>query len=101
MSTLELVRLDPDAAPDIESDHRPTGPTDPIAADVLSRRELVVLGELLAGGTLGEIAATLWVTRNTVKSQVRSLYRKIGVSNRVEALAWAESVGLSETLRTA
>jgi LuxR family transcriptional regulator, transcriptional regulator of spore coat protein len=34
------------------------------------------------------------VTRNTVKSQVRSVYRKIGVSTRAEAVAWAEAHGI-------
>ena len=43
---------------------------------------------------LEEIATRLFVTRNTVKSQVRSVYRKIGVSTRAEAVAWAEAAGL-------
>jgi DNA-binding CsgD family transcriptional regulator len=34
------------------------------------------------------------VTRNTVKSQVRSVYRKIGVSTRTEAVAWAVAHGV-------
>jgi DNA-binding CsgD family transcriptional regulator len=29
-----------------------------------------------------------------VKSQVRSVYRKIGVSTRAEAVAWAEAAGI-------
>ena len=44
--------------------------------------------------TLEQIATKLFVTRNTVKSQVRSVYRKIGVSNRAEAVAWARQAGL-------
>ena len=44
--------------------------------------------------TLEEIATRLFVTRNTVKSQVRSVYRKIGASTRVEAVAWAKVHGL-------
>ena len=90
MSTLELVRLDPD--PDRDAGAAP-GPLQ-AGVDELSPRELVVLAQLLAGGTLEEIAATLWVTRNTVKSQVRSLYRKLGVSTRADAVAWATSAGL-------
>jgi len=57
--------------------------------DPLTRRELVVLGELAEDVTLEEIAARLFVTRNTVKSQVRSVYRKIGASTRQQAVAWA------------
>ncbi|WP_066583064.1 helix-turn-helix domain-containing protein [Cellulomonas timonensis] len=63
-------------------------------AEPLTRRERVVLGELAEDVTLEEIATRLFVTRNTVKSQVRSVYRKIGVSTRAEAVAWAEAAGL-------
>ena len=63
-------------------------------AEPLSRRELVVLSHLARDTTLAEIASTLFVTRNTIKSQVRSLYRKIGVSDRAGALLWAQAAGL-------
>jgi len=79
MSTLELVWY--------------PGPVSHLV-EPLTRRELVVLGNLSEDVTLEEIAAKLWVTRNTIKSQVRSLYRKIGVSTRADAVAWAEAAGL-------
>ena len=60
----------------------------------LTRRERVVLAELAEDVTLEEIATRLFVTRNTVKSQVRSVYRKIGVSTRAEAVAWAVAQGV-------
>ncbi|MFC0646996.1 helix-turn-helix domain-containing protein [Cellulomonas phragmiteti] len=63
-------------------------------AHALTRRERVVLAELTEDVTLEEIATRLFVTRNTVKSQVRSVYRKIGVSTRAEAVAWAEAHGI-------
>ena len=62
--------------------------------DALTRRERVVLAELAEDVTLEEIATRLFVTRNTVKSQVRSLYRKLGVSTRADAVAWARAAGL-------
>jgi DNA-binding CsgD family transcriptional regulator len=62
--------------------------------DVLTRRERVVLSHLSDDATLEQIATRLFVTRNTVKSQVRSIYRKIGVSTRADAIAWARRVGL-------
>jgi LuxR family transcriptional regulator, transcriptional regulator of spore coat protein len=65
-----------------------------IATEALTRRERVVLAELAEDVTLEEIATRLFVTRNTVKSQVRSVYRKIGVSTRAEAVAWAEAHGI-------
>ncbi|GIG28513.1 LuxR C-terminal-related transcriptional regulator [Cellulomonas marina] len=60
----------------------------------LTRRERVVLAELGEDVTLEEIATRLFVTRNTVKSQVRSVYKKIGVSTRHEAVAWAIAHGI-------
>ncbi|MBD8059155.1 response regulator transcription factor [Cellulomonas sp. JH27-2] len=64
------------------------------ATGSLTRRERVVLAELGEDVTLEEIATRLFVTRNTVKSQVRSVYRKIGVSTRSEAVAWAIEHGI-------
>ncbi|MFD6090918.1 LuxR C-terminal-related transcriptional regulator [Oerskovia sp. NPDC060338] len=61
----------------------------------LSRRELVVLANLSEDATLEQVAARLFVTRNTVKSQLRSIYRKLGVSTRSEAVAWARANGVS------
>ncbi|WP_129337259.1 LuxR C-terminal-related transcriptional regulator [Cellulomonas endophytica] len=60
----------------------------------LTRRERVVLAELGEDVTLEEIATRLFVTRNTVKSQVRSVYKKIGASTRSEAVAWAVEHGI-------
>ena len=62
--------------------------------DVLTQRERVVMGELGEDVTLEDIAARLWVTRNTVKTQLRSAYRKIGVSTRADAVAWARAHGI-------
>nr|WP_052367048.1 LuxR C-terminal-related transcriptional regulator [Paraoerskovia marina] len=52
----------------------------------LSRRETAVLCELVQGFTLEQIARRLFVSRNTVKTQVASLYRKLGVTTRAEAI---------------
>ncbi|MFJ3402821.1 LuxR C-terminal-related transcriptional regulator [Promicromonospora sp. NPDC090134] len=55
----------------------------------LTRRERVILANLTEDATLEQIARRLYVTRNTVKTQVRSVYRKLGVSSRAEAIARA------------
>ena len=60
----------------------------------LTRRERVILSNLDEDVTLEQIAARLFVTRNTVKSQVRSVYKKLGVSTRAEAVACAKAIGL-------
>lgn len=79
----------------IELDRPATEPgftTEPATLSApLTRREQVVLSNLSEDVTLEQIATKLFVTRNTVKSQVRSLYRKLGVSTRAEAVAWARS----------
>lgn len=60
----------------------------------LTRRERVILSVLDEDTTLEQIASQLFVTRNTVKSQVRSVYKKLGVSTRADAVACAREYGL-------
>lgn len=60
----------------------------------LTRRERSVLVQLSTTGTLPEIADRLHVSHNTVKSQVRAVYRKLGVSDRRAAVAIAAELGL-------
>lgn len=52
----------------------------------LTARENDVLGLLSADATLPEIAAGMHVSINTLKSHLRSLYRKLGVTTREEAV---------------
>ncbi|TAJ47912.1 MAG: LuxR family transcriptional regulator [Herbiconiux sp.] len=52
----------------------------------LSARERVVLRYLMDGALLTEIAAAEHVSVNTVKSQLRTLYRKLGVTERRHAV---------------
>ena len=48
-----------------------------------------------------EIADRLFISPNTVKSYIRSVYRKIGVERRGQAVAWALMNGFKpEALRT-
>ncbi|MDN4612847.1 helix-turn-helix transcriptional regulator [Leifsonia sp. F6_8S_P_1B] len=56
---------------------------------LLSDRELAVLRGLVRTGSVSEIAAVQVVSVNTVKTQLRSVYRKLGVSNREDAVAVA------------
>ncbi|MCK3769752.1 LuxR C-terminal-related transcriptional regulator [Microbacterium aerolatum] len=61
---------------------------------VLTPREQAVLEVLADTGALDEIAERLFVSRNTVKSQLRSIYRKLDVSSRDAALTRAAALGL-------
>jgi LuxR family maltose regulon positive regulatory protein len=60
----------------------------------LSERELAVL-RLLAGDlSQREIGAELFVSFNTVKSHTRTVFRKLGVASRAEAVERAREQGL-------
>ena len=73
---------------------RPAG--QPAVPKELSSRELAVLRELRTTRSTAEIAAALFVSVNTVKSHQRSIYRKLGVRGRREALQIALAAGLLE-----
>lgn len=60
-----------------------------VAEEMLTRRETAVLTALLEHSSHAAIAGRLNVSVNTVKSQLRSVYRKLGVSTRDEAIAVA------------
>ena len=60
----------------------------------LTAREREVLTLLAETERRSEIASRLYVSPNTVKTQLRSLYAKLGASTREEALATALSLGL-------
>jgi len=70
----------------------PTG--GPGIAAELTPREMEVLRELPSLSTLEEIAASLYVSVNTVKTHVRNVYRKLGVTSRREAVIAARRRGL-------
>lgn len=55
----------------------------------LSARELVVLRALTSGASLQSIAADLNVSQNTLKTQLRSIYRKLDARNRADAIEQA------------
>jgi DNA-binding NarL/FixJ family response regulator len=66
-----------------------------LAAD-LSAAELRLLPFLATHLSLRGIGERLFITRNTVKSEAFSAYRKLGVSSRSEAVERAAKLGLIE-----
>jgi DNA-binding NarL/FixJ family response regulator len=66
----------------------------PSELDLLTRREREILGLVAEGRSNDEVARLLWVSRQTVKFHLSSVYRKLGVANRTEAGRWAYAHGL-------
>ncbi|TDW21885.1 ATP/maltotriose-dependent transcriptional regulator MalT [Kribbella kalugense] len=60
----------------------------------LTAREAEVLDQLALGSSYAEVAQALFITENTVKTHLISLYRKLGVDKRSAALRTARTVGL-------
>jgi LuxR family maltose regulon positive regulatory protein len=60
----------------------------------LTGAELRLLPYLQTHLTIGEIGERLFVSRNTVSSEVASIYRKLGVSSRNNAVLQATRIGL-------
>jgi len=69
---------------------------DPLAG--VSPREREVFGLLLDGMPNKLIARRLGISEKTVKSHLTSIFREIGVTDRVQAILWAERQGLRSRL---
>jgi DNA-binding NarL/FixJ family response regulator len=54
----------------------------------LSDRESEILALITQGKTNSEVAALTYLSPNTIKSYIRSLYRKIDVESRTQAVLW-------------
>jgi DNA-binding NarL/FixJ family response regulator len=61
---------------------------------ILSRREYEVLAELARGATTAEIAASLIISQNTVKTHISRILEKLDAANRAEAVSRAMALGL-------
>ncbi len=68
-------------------------------ANLLTRREKQILNLTSTGATNTEIAEHLNVSMHTVKTHIYNLFKKIDVSNRIQAVNWAKDnlEGLQET----
>jgi LuxR family maltose regulon positive regulatory protein len=66
----------------------------PGLTDELTKREQDLLAELPSMRTAEEIAGSLFVSVNTVKTHLRGIYRKLGVNRRRDAITVARQRGL-------
>lgn len=72
----------------------PPDPNQLVIVEPLSKREMEVLGGMAAMLPTEEIAASMYVSVNTVKTHVRSILRKLCASRRNEAVRRARAIGL-------
>jgi LuxR family maltose regulon positive regulatory protein len=68
--------------------------TRPVVIDELTAREQAVLGLLPTGLSAREIGDELGISRDTVRTHTRRVYRKLGVSSRRSAVARGRELGL-------
>ena len=66
----------------------------PVLVEPLTARELEVLHLIVQGVRNGEIAQRLSISIKTVETHLTSLYGKLGVQSRAEAIALAQRQGL-------
>ena len=64
-----------------------------VLAEPLTAAELRIL-KLLPTSTYLQMAATLYISRNTVKTHLRSVYQKLGVTSRAQAIERAVDLRL-------
>ena len=64
------------------------------AMELLSPREVDVLRLLSAPLTQRDISQALYISKDTVKSHARAIYRKLGVDSRKDAVAAGRKLGL-------
>ncbi|MBE1877424.1 response regulator transcription factor [Myceligenerans sp. TRM 65318] len=93
----------------VGDEHRPAGePLDevvrrrrtpvPVEFVVVPDRQLVVLHRLADGLTSTQVARESFVSHNTVKTQIREVYRRLGVHDRAAALQRAQELGLLDPI---
>ncbi|QIG43745.1 response regulator transcription factor [Nocardioides anomalus] len=76
-----------------EADEEESVPTWPGQEHGLSARESEMLGFIARGLTNEQIASSAFLSVNTVKTYIRTGYRKIGVRSRGQAVRWALTHG--------
>jgi len=81
------VPLGPEPTAGRQLDHR-------LRQCAITRREYEILRHISMGETNPEIAESLGLTRNTVKTYVQSALSKLGARNRIEALNRLNELGL-------
>lgn len=72
-----------------------TGLDWPGRGEGLTDREAEILALITQGKSNAEVAALTFLSPNTVKSYIRSVYRKIDVASRTQAVLWGVNHGFT------
>ena len=67
----------------------------PGRAEGLTDRESEILALITQGKSNAEVATLTFLSPNTVKSYIRTIYRKIGVASRTQAVLWGVEHGFT------
>lgn len=92
VATIESVARDPEGAPGSGGQHLRWG-TEP-GMEIFTPREYQVVARIVDGSSNQEIADAMFVSINSVKSYIRSAYRKMGVGTRSAAVLWLLREGI-------
>ena len=65
----------------------------PGRSEGLTNRESEILALITQGKSNEEVAALTFLSKNSIKSYIRSAYRKIGVASRTQAVLWGVDHG--------
>jgi LuxR family transcriptional regulator, maltose regulon positive regulatory protein len=82
------------AQPRAAGNRAPEAAAGPVVVQDLSEREMEVLRYLAEMLSTAEIAATMFISVNTVRTHIRSILRKLAVSRRNQAVRRARERGL-------
>lgn len=89
-----LAPIADEAAPILDRVLAHLSPRVVVRLSLLTPREREVLRHMVAGDGVDQIAAKLFVSRHTVKSQMASMYKKLQVTSRDQVLALARTLPL-------
>jgi DNA-binding NarL/FixJ family response regulator len=78
-----------------QRDGSPTSGDWPGRGDGLNEREAEILALITQGKSNAEVARLTCLSPNTIKSYIRTTYRKIGVASRTQAVLWGVDHGFT------
>lgn len=100
VSALEAVHAGEVVVSEVPARARPARGLDwPGREEGLTDREAEILALITQGLSNADVAAHTYLSPNTVKSYIRSVYRKIGVDSRTRAVLWGIAHGFEPDRR--